>query len=123
MDITVQELLTQDFFKEENENKNELIEVLEFTRLHGVPLTKEQVRGILILRENGLEDLAIYALNMKSLVTPTRKYFNMVNKLTLADRIKGNAKLSSILKANANPANGFSMADAQPKMMRKSEIG
>ncbi|MOA69346.1 hypothetical protein D3C78_1974790 [compost metagenome] len=41
-------------------------------------------------------------------MTPTSKLFKLIDKLTLADRIKGNAKLSNLLKANANPANSVS---------------
>jgi hypothetical protein len=53
-----------------------------------------------------LQDLSNYIHNVRQHMTPTRKFFDLINKITLADRIKGNAKLSGILKANANPANG-----------------
>lgn len=113
---SVQELLTKEFFTEDEETQNEMLELLEFMRLHGVPLTNEQVKAIFILKEFELEDIANFVLNSKQFVTPTEKYMNTINKITLADRIKGNAKLSSILKANANPLNEY---QKEAKQMRR----
>lgn len=102
---TVQELMEKELLQDDTDN-NDMVELLDFIRFNGVPITADQARGMFILKQNGMEDLSNYILNIRTTMTPTKKFFDFVNKLTLADRIKGNAKLSGILKANANPANG-----------------
>lgn len=125
MDKTVQDLLTGDLLQvvEDDAGKNETVEVLEFMRDNSVPLTENQFIGLLMLQENGLTDVANLAFNGRRLVAPKRTYFDLISKLTLADRIRGNAKLSHLLKANANPANGaLSAKDLQPQAMSRKEI-
>lgn len=109
----MQDLLQQDFMVDDSEAVvgNETLELLKFVQHHGVSLTGQQLRGIAMLREYGLDDVANLVLNGRSQVTPFKRFMELIGKLTLADRIKGNAKLSSILKANANPANGLSAKD------------
>jgi hypothetical protein len=109
---TVQDLLTDELL---NSSSNETVEILEFIKKNGVPLTDHQVRAVFMLNELELGDIADFALSVRPLLTSTKKYFEIVNKLTLADRIKGNAKLSSILKANANPANAVNQKGADGK--------
>lgn len=106
MDITVQSLMEQELLQQ-NSEENEMLQVVEFMRDNGVPITPHQAAAQFLLNENGVEDLANFIGNVRKTMTPTRKYFDLINKLTLADRIKGNAKLSNILKANANPANSL----------------
>lgn len=101
-DIMIEELL-------EVNDDNEMIQVLDFVRKNGVPLTQSQVQAMFFLQEMGLHDIALYAETVRTQMTPVSRYFKMTDKLTLADRIKGNAKLSGLLKANANPANGTSI--------------
>lgn len=106
MEISVQDLLSEELLSvDQGSETNDTLRLLEFIRDEGVPLTNAQSAGLFLLRENGLEDLASYVLNVRKRMTPTKKFMTLIDKLTLADRIKGNAKLSSILKANANPAN------------------
>ncbi|WP_103110841.1 hypothetical protein [Brevibacillus reuszeri] len=100
---TVQETLIADLL--ESNDDNEMIQVLEFIRKNGVPLTQDQAMGSFLLAEAGLHDIAEFVTAIRPQMTPTNRYFKMTDKLTLADRIKGNAKLSNLLKANANPAN------------------
>lgn len=121
--MTVQDFMTKDLFEDDiEEKKNELLELLDFTRLHGVPLTDHQVRAFMILKENGLDDLANYANGVRPMVTPTSKYMKLIDKLTLADRIKGNAKLGKLLENQNNPAGGVNPQELQPKAMKMSEL-
>jgi hypothetical protein len=120
---TVQDLMIKDLLEvHEDEKQNETVEILEFFRQNGTPLTSDQVSAFLLLNEFGLGDIANYANNIRPMMTTERHYFRAIDKLTLADRIKGNAKLSSILKANANPANALTASDVQAKAMKRSEI-
>lgn len=113
--LSVQDLMTKELMFETSED-NETLQLLQFMRDEGVPLTNHQAAGLFLLKQNGLSELANYVMNIRRQMTPTKKFFDLVNKLTLADRIKGNAKLSGILKANANPANaaGLSMGKGEP---------
>lgn len=125
MNKTVQDLLIGDLLHvpELDEGKNETVEILEFMRDYSVSLTESQLAAFLMLEENGLTDIANMAYNARKLVTPKRTYFDLVSKLTLADRIKGNAKLSHLLKANANPAaSALSPKDLQAQGMSRKEI-
>lgn len=121
---TVQDLMIKDLLEDhDDKDKNETVEILNFFRDYGTPLTKEQVEAGLLLQEFDLVDIANYAFAVRNMVTPSKKYFRAIDKLTLADRIKGNAKLSSILKANANPANTLTAKDVEAKALRRSELG
>lgn len=112
--MTVQELIQKELMQEQPE-QNETLEILEFVKHNGVPLTDHQAQGLMILNAYGINDVANYVLNIRKQMTPVKRFFDMVNKLTLADRIKGNAKLAGILKANANPANTLNVDRALAK--------
>lgn len=112
--LTVQDMIMKELMEEKSED-NETLQLLEFVRDNGVPLTSSQAAGLYLLKENGMSDLANYIVNVRTKMTPIKKFFELVNKLTLADKIKGNAKLSGILKANANPANGLNVDKALSK--------
>ncbi|MNW41491.1 hypothetical protein D3C74_186290 [compost metagenome] len=101
---TVQDIMIEELL--EVNDDNEMIQVLDFVRKNGVPLTQDQVRGMFLLQECDLADIALFAETVRTQMTPVSRYYKMTDKLTLADRIKGNAKLSGLLKANANPASG-----------------
>jgi len=127
MDFSAQDILMNELFEQEEEQQkeqNETLEILEFMKHNGSSITSDQLKAMLILNEFDLKDLASLPVKAKPLVTPVKKYFDLIGKLTLADRIKGNAKLSSILKANANPANQqpINPKDYQAKAMRESEL-
>lgn len=100
---TAQEFMIEDLL--ESNDDNDMIQVLDFVRKNGVPLTQDQARASFLLDEMGLGDIALFAQTMRTQMVPVTRYFKMTDKLTLADRIKGNAKLGNLLKANANPAN------------------
>lgn len=101
---TVQDILQKDLL--ESSDDNEMIQLLEFHRVHGVPLTQNQVRASFILKEFGLEDIAEYVSDQRHKMTPRSIFAKVLRAVTLYDRIKGNAKLGQLLKANANPASG-----------------
>lgn len=101
--ITVQSLLSKMLLEQKSED-NETLQLLEFVRDNGVPITSEQAKAMFLLQEYGMSDMANYIMNVRTMMTPIKKYFEMTNKLTLADRIKGNAKLGNVLKMDKNPA-------------------
>ncbi|MNC30923.1 hypothetical protein D3C81_1001750 [compost metagenome] len=100
----VQEIMIKELL--ETGDDNEMIQALEFVRNQGVPLTNMQAAGQFLLVEAGITDVFTYVTTVRKMMTPVKLYYRLIDKLTLADRIKGNAKLSNLLKANANPANG-----------------
>jgi vancomycin permeability regulator SanA len=93
---TVQDHMTEELLVEDHQG-NELVEVMSFFKDNGVPLTNHQAKAIFILQEHGIDDLANYIVNVRRKMTPVKRIYELINKLTLADRIKGNAKLSKIL--------------------------
>lgn len=121
---TVQDLFIADLLESgEEEKTNETVELMHFFRKHSVPVTTEQLKATLLLKEAGLGDIADFAIDARQHVTPQDTYMKALNKLTLADRIKGNAKLGHLLKANANPANtALKPEDVQAKSMSRKEI-
>lgn len=100
---TAQEFMIEDLL--ESSDDNDMLQVLNFVKQNGVPMTQDQARATFLLNEMGLHDLASFVTAVRPSMTPVSRYFRMTDKLTLADRIKGNAKLGNLLKANANPAN------------------
>ncbi|MCY8497587.1 hypothetical protein [Bacillus atrophaeus] len=123
-DETVQDLLIADLLETgEDEKTNETVELMHFFRKHSVPVTPDQLKATLLLKEMGLSDIANFAVDARQYVTPQDTYMKALNKLTMADRIKGNAKLGHLLKANANPANSaLKPEDVQAKSMKRNEI-
>lgn len=101
-EIVVQDLLRDDLL--EDDVSNETVDVLSFIRDNDVALSADQVRALIILREMGMVDICNFIINSKRMLTLGEKYRKTLDKLTLADRIKGNAKLSQILRSNPNPA-------------------
>lgn len=122
--LKVQDLMIKDLMEEEEEKQqNELLELMDFVQVNGVPLTDQQVKGMFFLNECGISDLANYVMAIRPQLTPSKKIFKLIDKLTLADRIKGNAKLGNLLKANmANPSQNIPASELQPKAMRESEL-
>ncbi len=123
---TVQDFLTKDLLEvyEDNNKTNETVELMSFMRDNAVPINPNQLKAYFLLKENGLDDIANFSYNARRVVTPFKWFKTILNSLTMADRIRGNAKLSHLLKANANPANsGLKAEDLQAQKMTKSEIG
>jgi hypothetical protein len=122
---TVQDLISKDMFEtSKNTGGNEMVELLEFTRDHSVPLTPDQVKATFLLAEMGLEDVGMFANAIRSQLTPQKRYTEMVNKITMADRIKGTAKLDKILKAQVSKPNEQvpNANDMQAKAMREKDL-
>ncbi|MBK5482939.1 hypothetical protein JFV29_13860 [Peribacillus sp. TH16] len=122
--VNVQDLISQDMFEKKDSGGNDMLEVLQFTKENGVPLTEDQVKAWFILNENGLEDIAMFANAVRPHMTPMKKIFDMVNKITMADRIRGTAKLDKILKASvSNPNQSMPSAnDVQAKALKEKDL-
>lgn len=122
--VNVQSIIEQDIFEDDKNSNNDMLELLHFTKNNSVSLTEDQVKAIFLLNEFGLSDIGEFANGVRPLLTPQKSYFDLINKITLADRIKGTAKLDKILKAQvANPNNSMPNAsEFQPKAMRESEL-
>ena len=122
--VTVQDLISQDMFEKGENNNNEMLEILEFTKSNGTPLTQDQVKAWFLLNESGLQDIALFANAVRPQLTPMKKIFEMVNKITMADRIKGTAKLDKILKAQvASPTQAMPNAnDLQAKALKEKDL-
>lgn len=114
-------MLTKDILEEEGSNETiETVQLFQFMKKHAVPLTKKQQMAMLLLNENGLSDISLYIAGMKEEVLPLSEYHKTLEKLTLADRIRGNAKLSHLLKANANPS--LSLSANSAKVVKGNEL-
>lgn len=111
-------------FEDDTSETNETLQLLNFIKNDGTPLTENQIKAQLLINEfPELEDINKLMLYHKQHVTPVTLFFKLIDKLTLADRIKGNAKLSHLMKANANPANtALRPEDVQPKGFSRKEI-
>lgn len=126
--INVTELAFNELMEEDTGNRepNEMLELLEFYRANGVPLTQDQVKSMFLMKENGLEDIAVFVASVRPHMTKPSKFMDLINKITLADRIKGNAKLSNLLKANVASTSAqtaqVNPRDLEAKAMRKSEL-
>lgn len=106
-----QEKTVQDYMQEElleddvQHSANEMLEIMEFMKRTAVPLTEEQVKASFLLHENDLSDIAFYMERQRPKLTPTSIIFKLIDKFTMADRIKGTAKLKDLMKASAsNPS-------------------
>ncbi|MGN4788619.1 hypothetical protein [Bacillus sp. BR3(2024)] len=120
--VPVQETMIEEFYEDEEEvNNNEMLELLHFMQQNGVPLKSEQVQAMFLMREMGVGDIAKFMVGMKPKVTPFQRFFELINKITLADRIKGNAKLSGLIKAQVASANGV-MPEMQKHMREQQRI-
>lgn len=121
---TAQDVIMSEILQDDEQKSNETLDLLNFMQFNATPLTQEQFQAILLLQTNGLDDLADLVLSMKFLATPQKTYMSTIEKLTLADRIKGNAKLSHLVKSDglANPAGQLRASDVQAQGMSRREI-
>lgn len=123
--VNVQDLINKDIFEDMGkQHENDLLEILDFTMQNGVPLTENQVKGWFLLNEMGLEDIALYANAIRPKMTPIKRIYEMVNKITLADRIRGNAKLSNLLKSTVPSGSQAvpSANDLQAKALKEKDL-
>lgn len=121
---TAQDVIMSEILQDDEQTSNETLDLLQFMQFNSTPLTEQQFQSILLLQTNGLDDIADMLLSMKFLATPQKTYMSTIEKLTLADRIKGNAKLSHLVKSNgmANPAGQLTASDVQAQGMSRREI-
>ncbi|MCG7218200.1 hypothetical protein MF069_36490 [Paenibacillus mucilaginosus] len=103
-DITVQQLLNEVLLDKSDSDDNEMLDLLKFMSDNGVPISNDQAAGMFLLAQYGITDVGNYVMKVRKQMTPRKTFFDFVNKLTLADRIKGNVKLNHVLKANSSPA-------------------
>lgn len=104
---------------------NEMVELLDYYRLNGVPVTQDQAKAMFLLKEEGFDDIANYAFVMRPHMTKPKKFMELISKITMADRIRGNAKLSNLLKANVASTSQVAPVnpkDYEAKAMKKSEL-
>ncbi|MBX0351817.1 hypothetical protein PDK24_28170 [Bacillus cereus] len=120
----VQSIIQQDLFEDDDNSSNDMLELLQFMRSNSISLTDDQAKGMFLLHEYGLDDISEFVLGVRPLLTPQKTYFDTINKITLADRIKGTAKLDKLLKAQvASPSQQVPNAsDLQPKAMKESDL-
>lgn len=122
--VPVQEVMIEEFYEKDDEEsspENEMLEMCYFIQKNGVPLKNQQVEGTFLLTEMGLGDIPKFMMEMKPKVTPFQRFFELINKITLADRIKGNAKLSGLVKAQVASANGV-MPEMNKHMREQQRI-
>lgn len=123
---SVADMITEDLFEKEEKSSggNELLELVQHVQNNGVPLTEDQVQANFLLHEMGLGDIAQYSMAIRPQLTPMSVINKLIDKITLADRIKGTAKLGNLLKAQvANPSNTMPNAkDLQAKPMVDKEF-
>lgn len=105
--MTVQDFLDRELFSLDDDLDScsgEMEALLNFVRKNAVPLSSEQIKGIFLLREFGMGDIADFVNGMRSNLASKQDYLSFVNSITLGDRIRGNAKLANILKAQVTSA-------------------
>lgn len=127
MDKKLMEYLEEDFFtNNKNGSGNDVVELLDFLRLHSTPLDNSHIEATFLLRTMSLDgvvdfsDLINHVLTMKQFTASKKDYFKMIDKLTLADRIRGNAKLSTILK---QPTTSMNIDTREMQMKGDNRIG
>ncbi len=97
---SLQDIMSGDLF---SSSKGETVETLKFMEGHAVPYTPRQLAGITFLdylnrrRGDGMYNPIIRTLraHAKDLAGPG-VFLETIEKLTLADRIKGNVRLNRI---------------------------
>lgn len=121
---TAQSLFNKEFLEKDEMKSNETLDLLKFMKESSTPLSADQIRAMMLLQENELFDLAGLVPIFRTEVTPSEIYFKTIDKLTLADRIKGNAKLSHLMKTEGagNPAGALKASEVQAQGMSRKEI-
>lgn len=99
---SLQDVMSGDLFAG---SKPEMVEVLNFMEKHSVPLTDRQVAGIAFLkyldqRRNQklftpIGNTVLY--HAKDIASP-RVFIDVIESMTLADRIKGNVRMNNLFK-------------------------
>lgn len=97
---SLQDIMSGDLFAN---SAGEMTQVLNFFHSHGTPLTNKQVAGIAFLNyldsrsnEKAFKSIT-QALTMHSKdLTDPKLYLDVVDKMTLGDRIKGNVRMAKV---------------------------
>ncbi|MGH0590502.1 hypothetical protein ACQVQY_31645 [Bacillus mycoides] len=117
----VQDVMKEEILEEDISNESiETVQLFQYMKENSVPLKSSQMKGILLLNENGCKDIADYIISVKKQSLPLSFYERILKILTMFDRIKGNAKLSHLLKANANPS--LSLSANSAKVVKGNEL-
>lgn len=121
---TVQDLISKDIFEESKAPENDMLQILEFAKSNGVPLTDHQAEAFFLLSQfEETADIPLFMNALRPLMTPTKQYTQFIDKITLADRIKGSAKLSNLLKAQVASASAqVPASEMQPKALKEKEL-
>lgn len=99
---TLQDIMSGDLFAS---SKGEMVETLQFIEKHAVPLSQYQVAAMAYLKyldqKNHTSKMQVF-LNIitqhaKDMAKP-KIFLQVIEALTLADRIKGNVRLNNIFK-------------------------
>ena len=103
---TLQDIMSGDLF---SSNKGEMVETLKFMEGHAVPLTQYQVSAMAYLeyldKKNKSNIMAIFTKTLKQHTKDMAKpnvFIDVIEALTLADRIKGNVRLNNIFRGNSD---------------------
>lgn len=103
-DKTLQDIMSGDLFAG---YKGEMVETLQFMEKHAVPLSERQLAGVALLqyldRRRGERlykpFVDVLLAHAKDLAGP-RVFLDVIDALTLADRIKGNVRLNTIFRGS-----------------------
>ena len=99
----VQDLMAKILLDSDSAAENETVQILQFVRENAVPINNDQAEAIFLLKEMGLSDIGDYVEKTRKTMMPFRSIIKFVEVLTMANRIKGTAKLNNVLKQEANP--------------------
>jgi hypothetical protein len=99
---TLQDVMSSDLFAG---SKGEMVETLYFMERHAVPLSDRQVAGMAMLQyldsRRGQKTykpiVDVLTKHAKDMAKPG-VFIDVIEALTLADRIKGNVRLNNIFK-------------------------
>ena len=78
--------------------KTELVQGFEHLQDYVLPLTGRQIKGIALLRQLGMHHIADQALELRKTMAGPDAFLEFTDKLTLGDRIKGNARLANVVR-------------------------
>lgn len=96
----LQDIMGDDLFAK---GRGEMAETLSFFEKNGVPLTTKQLSGVSFLkyldRRNGsgiYAPIANAVMNDKKRLAQPSLFLEVIDKMTMADRIKGNVRLNKL---------------------------
>ena len=103
---TLQDVMSGDLFAS---SRGEMVETLKFMEGHAVPLTQYQVAAMAYCeyldKKNKSNIMGIFTRNLKKHTKDMAKpkvFIDVIEALTLADRIKGNVRMNNIFGNQGN---------------------